>query len=222
MYPFQKSFRLFYTFSGRFLPFLIPLARTKRTRIAASVLCISILCGFTQGLSRTRLDIKTKINEKYELHWFKKGLIKLLEYDGYNICEFDEKYSIWIVETKSASTYYSFRVELCEPCMFHWSRDVLWYIDISFSIPRDVVEKYSDTTITTDEEKDEFTVFIISRAAALALPGCFVAHAFYSAVFASLYSILNAVPTSRQMAETMYGGVKLRDAVRTLLRKVGQ
>jgi hypothetical protein len=177
------------------------------------------LCVSTQSFGQTKLDIKSKILEKYQLRHFKAGLIELLKADGYEIGEFGEDFAIWITECESGEDY-CIKVELCKPSMVSWTRRVIYWTKLSFSIPQSVIDQCSSAA--TDEEKEALVGFVISRAAAWSMPGGFIAHAFYSSLFYEIYKIIRRDPTPKEMAESIYGAAKLRDAARYLLSKVGK
>jgi hypothetical protein len=48
--------------------------------------------------SQTKLDVKTKYKEKYELKGVKHGVIYFLKHDGYKIVEINEDYAVWLVD----------------------------------------------------------------------------------------------------------------------------
>ncbi len=49
------------------------------------------------ALAQTKLDIKTKFTDKYEMKGLKHGVIYYLEKEGYQIVEMREDYSVWLV-----------------------------------------------------------------------------------------------------------------------------
>lgn len=195
------------------------MTKAKRLLIISVALCMIFLCISTPIFGQTKLDIKTKITQKYELRYFKEGLIELLKSDGYEIVEFGEDFAIWIIECESDDDY-CMDIELCEPSIIFALRKVIYSKTISFLIPKSVIDHY--TTPGTSKDNDNFIPIIILKAATIGLPGGFIAHVFYSALSSKIYNLLNRDPSPREMAEIIYGGAKIWNAVKSLLRKVGQ
>ena len=193
--------------------------KTRQAMIMVVILCMISFSVSIQGFGQTKLDIKSKMLQKYQLRHFKAGLIELLKADGYKIVEIGEDYAIWLTECESYEEY-CIKVELCKPSMVSWSRKVIYSAVLSFSIPQYVINQYSE--VTTSEDKDAFVGSILTRAAAWSMPGGFIAHSFYSSLFYEIYKLIKRNPTAKEMAESIYGGAKLRDTVRSLLNKVGE
>ena len=50
------------------------------------------------ALAQTKLDVKTKFTEKFEMRGVKHGVVFFLEKEGYKIVEFKEDYSVWLTD----------------------------------------------------------------------------------------------------------------------------
>jgi hypothetical protein len=52
----------------------------------------------TPVLAQTKLDVKTKFTDKFEMKGVKHGVIFYLEKEGYKIVEVKEEYSVWLTD----------------------------------------------------------------------------------------------------------------------------
>lgn len=50
------------------------------------------------ALAQTKLDVKTKFADKFEMKGVKHGVVFFLEKEGYKIVEFKEDYSVWLTD----------------------------------------------------------------------------------------------------------------------------
>ena len=85
-------------------------------KIWVFVFTLSILAGGLIGQERIKLDIKTKVSEKFDLKGVKYGAMQQLEEEGYEILEFGEDFSVWLKdysEEKTGKDRYDYQLRIC-------------------------------------------------------------------------------------------------------------
>jgi hypothetical protein len=85
-------------------------------KIWVFVFTLSILAVGLISEERIKLDIKTKVSEKFDLKGIKYGTMQQLEEEGYEILEFGEDFSVWLKdynEEMAGRDRYNYQLRIC-------------------------------------------------------------------------------------------------------------
>jgi hypothetical protein len=119
------------------------------------VLALVILGPGLMGQVRAKIDLKTKISEKFDLKGIKYGTMHQLEEDGYDILEFGEDYSVWLKdysEEKAGKGDFAYKllISISSPTAVREKRPL---------VERDLTGDFK-TDIVTYQRDDDFLDFI--------------------------------------------------------------
>lgn len=120
-----------------------------------SLVALLLVFNFGLLLPQTKLDLKTRFADKFEMKGIKHGVLFYLERLGYQVIEFGEDYCVWLekIEEKriEADRYeITMRIRITRPSLL-MDRPTLKSKDLAF------VYEFKPETMSTDEP---FWIFI--------------------------------------------------------------